>query len=280
MMIQEPKNITFPGHSHQKRKVKCAFRNEEKLVLTVFCSATDEFDLKGGMLVHRKGLSVRVNSVGRSENKELKKEPVKHVNDKEAIMEIDNKENGGIPLKKTANAPSLTIYKDSMSSFCQHCGAKRSGDGKSEEKAYASTQTTEAAPVNVKEMLSSETPPIEYWMDLAEQRREALVETLDENKELCELVEVLQTEITRLSKIEESLQRFVSDIKALGVEAAESRFRIDHFSCFYPGACECTLSTSVFGIGCLLPYGIIPLCIITCFPQLLIRGSCSGRCQS
>ncbi|EUB61860.1 hypothetical protein EGR_03406 [Echinococcus granulosus] len=45
-MIQEPKNITFPGHSHQKRKVKCAFRNEEKLVLTIFCSATDKFDLK------------------------------------------------------------------------------------------------------------------------------------------------------------------------------------------------------------------------------------------
>nr|CDS18324.1 geminin [Echinococcus granulosus] len=233
------------------------------------------------MLVHRKGLSVRVNSVGRSENKELKK----HVNDKEAIMEIDNKENGGIPLKKTTNAPSLTIYKDNMSSFCQHCGAKRSGDGKAEEKACASTQTTEAAPVNVKEMLSSETPPVEYWVDLAEQRREALVETLDENKELCELVEVLQTEITRLSKIEESLQRFVSDIKALGVEAAESRSslrcsRFDHFSCFYPGACECTLSTFVFGIGCLLPCGNIPLCIITCFPQLLIRGSCSGQCQS
>ncbi|KAL5965779.1 Geminin [Taenia solium] len=166
------------------------------------------------MLVRRGGLSVRVGHAAHLEKGELKSKPVKHLNDQEVIGETDNKENSGIPLRKTAKAPSLTVYKDTTLSFCQHCGANRSE--KSQEKKGVSTQTTEATLTNLKEMLSSETPSIEYWMDLAEQRREALVETLSENKELCNLVEALQSELTRLSKIEESLRRFMSDIKVSG----------------------------------------------------------------
>lgn len=46
-----------------------------------------------------------------------------------------------------------------------------------------------------------ENPPEDYWKDLAEQRRIALSETLDENKQLCDLVEMLNLEIDRLKKV-------------------------------------------------------------------------------
>ncbi|KAL5106016.1 Geminin [Taenia crassiceps] len=171
------------------------------------------------MLVRRKGLSVRVDHAGNCETGELKRNSLKHVNGQKSVGGNDNKENSGIPLK-TVKAPSLTIYKDTNLSFCQHCGLSRSD--KPQEKASVSTQTTETTVAKLKDMLSGETPSIEYWMDLAEQRREALVETLSENKELCNLVEALQTEVTRLSKIEESLRRFMSDMKELDVESSKS----------------------------------------------------------
>ncbi|VDM30284.1 unnamed protein product [Hydatigera taeniaeformis] len=163
------------------------------------------------MLVRRKGLSVRVGCSGHSDNEEVRKHPIKHIHDQGVPVGVENKENCGIPLKKAPKPSSLVIYKDTVVSVCQHCGASRSSVTR--EKSSVSTQTSEITSDNLKEMLTAETPSVDYWMDLAEQRREALVETLAENKELCGIVDALQTELTRLSKIEDSLQRFMSDIK-------------------------------------------------------------------
>ncbi len=57
-----------------------------------------------------------------------------------------------------------------------------------------------------------ETPSADYWKELAEQRRLALIEALSENKELCDLVEKLNAEIERLSEIEQKTEEFAEQI--------------------------------------------------------------------
>lgn len=51
----------------------------------------------------------------------------------------------------------------------------------------------------------SETPPAEYWQVLAEQRRLALAETLEENEQLHDQVEKLKAQVTDLeSKVKDT----------------------------------------------------------------------------
>ena len=48
------------------------------------------------------------------------------------------------------------------------------------------------------EMLTSEIVSEDYWKALALERQKALNDTLEENKSLCELVDVRRTEIEEL----------------------------------------------------------------------------------
>lgn len=125
---------------------------------------TSSFKLAAsGMLVRRKGLSVRVDHAALFENGDLEtvsfsfsyflQKSIRHFNDQKVIGGIDNKENSGIPLRKTAKAPSLSVYKDNTLTFCQHCGTKNSE--KPQVKSSVSTQTTETSLENLKEMLSA-----------------------------------------------------------------------------------------------------------------------------
>ncbi|CAI7994572.1 Geminin [Geodia barretti] len=50
------------------------------------------------------------------------------------------------------------------------------------------------------EMCTSEEPPLEYWKVLAEQRRQALAETLQENEELHSENETLRKKIAELER--------------------------------------------------------------------------------
>ena len=61
------------------------------------------------------------------------------------------------------------------------------------------------APIDGIFSLASETPPTEYWRVLAEQRRLALAETLEENEQLHNQVEKLKAQITDLeSKVKDT----------------------------------------------------------------------------
>ncbi|VDO00052.1 unnamed protein product, partial [Rodentolepis nana] len=134
-------------------------------------------------------------------------------------VQQENKENPEVYPKKIAHTSSLAIYKDNASSSCQHCGIDKSAIGRSVRKAHTSVQTSNEPSSDLKEMLCSENASLEYYKQLAEQRREALVETLAENKELCDLVEVLQAEVTRLSKYEDLARAFMFSVQeADGVE--------------------------------------------------------------
>nr|CDS25368.1 expressed protein [Hymenolepis microstoma] len=134
-------------------------------------------------------------------------------------VQQENKENPAVYPKKSSHTSSLAIYKDNASSSCQHCGIDKSVIGRSVRKAHASVQTSNIPSSDLKEMLCSESARPEYYKELAEQRREALVETLAENKELCDLVEVLQAEITRLSKYEDLARAFIFSVQeADGIE--------------------------------------------------------------
>ncbi|VDD84275.1 unnamed protein product [Mesocestoides corti] len=102
-----------------------------------------------------------------------------------------------------------TLGMETSSSMCQHCGAARSAL-KSPQQSHAATQAPDGTAKEL-EMLCCEEPSVEYWKALAESRRLALVESLSENEELCVLVEKLNAEIERLSKVDERAKTFVAD---------------------------------------------------------------------
>jgi len=65
------------------------------------------------------------------------------------------------------------------------------------------------------DMLTNDTPSETYWKDLAEERRRALTETLQENKELCALNESLREENTSLREIAnkaEALEELLKEV--------------------------------------------------------------------
>ncbi|VDL61030.1 unnamed protein product [Hymenolepis diminuta] len=170
------------------------------------------------MLSQRRGLSVRVQPAI-SKYDSFEKGSLKPLVQQKIAVQQENKENPAVYPRKTSHTFSLAIFKDNASSACQHCGIDKSAVGKSVRKVQASVQTSNESTCNLKEMLCSENASPEYYKQLAEQRREALVETLAENKELCDLVEVLQAEVTRLSKYEELARNFMFSVQeADGVE--------------------------------------------------------------
>ncbi|VDD77737.1 unnamed protein product [Mesocestoides corti] len=138
------------------------------------------------MIVNRRGLSVR--SVGNDYLKKetLGKETRKESVGKEPIAAFRNKENDDNvnkeALVKQKNTACLSIFKETSSSVCQHCGAARLAL-KSPQQSHASTQAPDGIAKEL-EMLCCEEPPVEYWKELAESRRLALVESLAENEEV------------------------------------------------------------------------------------------------
>nr|CAH8863564.1 unnamed protein product [Trichobilharzia regenti] len=104
---------------------------------------------------------------------------------------------------KTANQPKILkypVYVDPVEDKCQHCGSqrpKKSGEQVKETKEMS----VQVNRTDLNELLCSVDPSSEYWESIAEERRVALKETLDENKQLCELVEKLNLEIDRLNSL-------------------------------------------------------------------------------
>ncbi|CAL8100523.1 unnamed protein product [Calicophoron daubneyi] len=159
----------------------------------------------------RKGLCLR-NSL--LEEREMK--PVKNLVKKPLAVytkqSINCSEPAKIPFK---------IYEDPIQPRCQHCGAERirqdyqTGSAKHKiEQISCGVQTSDTSG-DLKEWLCSDNPPDGYWKELAESRRVALKETLDENKELCELIESLNKEIERLAAINSHTDEFVKNHLAL-----------------------------------------------------------------
>ncbi|CAH8863689.1 unnamed protein product [Trichobilharzia szidati] len=104
---------------------------------------------------------------------------------------------------KTANQPKILkfpVYVDPVEDKCQHCGSLRlkvPGEQVKETKEMS----VQVNRTDLNELLCSVNPPSDYWECLAEERRVALKEALDENKQLCELVEKMNLEIDRLNSM-------------------------------------------------------------------------------
>ncbi|XP_066952676.1 geminin-like isoform X1 [Macrobrachium rosenbergii] len=64
-------------------------------------------------------------------------------------------------------------------------------------------------------MLTSDTAPPEYWEELAEKRREALEETLVENKKLTQENKCLKEEVAQLKEENKLLDEMVKEAKEL-----------------------------------------------------------------
>ncbi|THD28594.1 hypothetical protein D915_000567 [Fasciola hepatica] len=131
------------------------------------------------MALVRKGLALRNNFLEhevREMNKPLKKQ--------------------GITPRRVTKSEKypFEIYVDPIDINCQHCGSARSGSTvKPACKPKLSIQVVETATQtesdsegtsDLKALLCNENPPEKYWEELAEQRRLALKETLDENQQV------------------------------------------------------------------------------------------------
>uniref|UniRef100_A0A0X3NXK9 Geminin n=1 Tax=Schistocephalus solidus TaxID=70667 RepID=A0A0X3NXK9_SCHSO len=175
--------------------------------------------------ISRRGLSVRLDSHCKSIEKPFDPKssiPEKTV-DKERFATDKENENVNSTLKRHPN--KLTIFKDSPTAVCRHCGHRKSKQDNPVVTTTSSSQTDRSGSP-LCEWLCSDQPPVEYWMELAEQRRQALTETLEENKELCDLVVKLNEEIEKLSKIAEHAENFakaIQDTKAINTDEQETQ---------------------------------------------------------
>ncbi|CAH8435088.1 unnamed protein product [Dicrocoelium dendriticum] len=126
-------------------------------------------------------------------------------------------------LKKPECKMPFSIYRDTVESPCRFCGSvvldtDKSLTRKSPEVVSTEVQTSDA---DIKEWLCGANPPENYWEELAERRRVALKETLDENRELCDLVDALNKELERLSRIEEQAKHFAQMYSLFTKEAEQ-----------------------------------------------------------
>lgn len=90
-------------------------------------------------------------------------------------------------------------------------------DGTDADVTADSGQGSTLADQETYDLLTSDTPSETYWKDLADERRRALTETLQENERLCSEIEVLKEENNRLGEVEkraEDLEEMLNDIMA------------------------------------------------------------------
>ncbi|OON14515.1 hypothetical protein X801_09693, partial [Opisthorchis viverrini] len=110
---------------------------------------------------------------------------------------------------KTGPKVPFKIFEDPVSANCQHCGSERRKPSlPCRERVSTTSVGVQACDTDIREWLCAEKPTEGYWEELAERRRVALKETLDENRELCTLVESLNKEIERLNQIEQQAEHF------------------------------------------------------------------------
>ncbi|KAL3318186.1 hypothetical protein Ciccas_003157 [Cichlidogyrus casuarinus] len=97
------------------------------------------------------------------------------------------------------------IFNDLGSHICSTCGVTKKGLSKD-----SGTQTLSDA---IQDLVADQ-PSINYWRDLAEERRIALAETLDENKELCDLVQSLTHQLEKYASMSRNMQKMLHKVNA------------------------------------------------------------------
>ncbi|KAF7241142.1 hypothetical protein EG68_11020 [Paragonimus skrjabini miyazakii] len=165
-----------------------------------------QLQLITSMTTVRKGLSLRNHLVEPGS-----KEPVKAVLSKSPMGTKQPEQTK--PDKKLP----FQIYKDSAQFECQHCGSTRNN-----QQVISVSCGVQTSNVDIREWLCGENPSENYWEELAERRRVALKETLDENKELCDLIESLNKELERLSHVEKQADHFAKMYQVLKNEKDHS----------------------------------------------------------
>ncbi|CAH8560772.1 unnamed protein product [Schistosoma turkestanicum] len=161
------------------------------------------------MEVQRRGLRL-LNSHEHIESKKVQPSVVKNP----GIILAKQYAKKPVSSKSVVNkAAPFIIFQDPIEIRCQHCGALRSKIAQDQPLSFSKECreiATQSEDTDLDTWLCSERPPEKYWEALAEERRVALKETLDENMELCALVEKLNLEIERLSAIASHADHFAA----------------------------------------------------------------------
>ncbi|XP_064093354.1 geminin-like isoform X2 [Macrobrachium nipponense] len=142
--------------------------------------------------------NVKISSKSRKRKSDENSVPVKHRRT-DGIYE-------DLPLHQKKQKMQLSVAVQTEESK-KDLEASKNGDGTSSSPS--------CEPERIINMLTSETAPPEYWEELAEKRREALEETLRENKNLTEENKCLKEEVAQLKEENKLLDEMVKEAKEL-----------------------------------------------------------------
>ncbi|XP_068213246.1 geminin-like [Palaemon carinicauda] len=141
--------------------------------------------------------NVKISSKGRKRKSDENCAPMKH-------KRTDGIFEDSLPLRKKQKMQlTVAVQTDEMS--------KDSSVPKNQETQSSGSCESE----RIMNMLTSESPPAEYWEELAEKRREALEETLIENEKLAEENKCLKEEVAQLKEENKLLDEMVKEAKEL-----------------------------------------------------------------
>ncbi|XP_029103870.1 geminin isoform X2 [Scleropages formosus] len=93
-------------------------------------------------------------------------------------------------------------------------GSKRvKAEVKVKDKASKDKNLTEGMTKEAYELMVKETPPSSYWKEIAEERRKALFNVLQENEKLHKDIEAKEEQITQLKQENEELQELAQHVQ-------------------------------------------------------------------
>lgn len=112
------------------------------------------------------------------------------------------------------------VYKDPVTSHT--CGSKHTQTDSDCCWCDCHKKHEQSAEKEAFELLIQEEPPNIYWKELAEQRRESLHETLEENEQLHRSLIELKEENRRLSEVAEQGEKLAAFLQEVADEDCET----------------------------------------------------------
>ncbi|XP_042873423.1 uncharacterized protein LOC122254022 [Penaeus japonicus] len=155
--------------------------------------------------------SLRVHSPGRGKKRKNDENSV-HMKPKRADGIFEDPVQ---PAKKQKTFASIAVQTDDSAAPVAIITPRTPVASKASSEPSAGSKTDAKPRCSTLDMLTCDTPPPEYWEGLAEKRREALEETLEENHKLHEENATLKQEVTVLKEENKLLEEMVEEAKGL-----------------------------------------------------------------
>lgn len=127
-------------------------------------------------------------------------------NDKnEKIEKIEKKK---VDVARSTGVPDLITSSSSSSANNKQASSNNDDDGKSN----AIHEGTSSQTSDVNQMLTSQQPNADYWEQVAEARRQALEEVIEENDQLREELEVAKAEVEHFQKLVKKALKLATEL--------------------------------------------------------------------